>query len=97
MVGYLETHPCVDCGNRDVRVLEFDHRDASTKGRDVAVLVGEGYALDRVKAEVAKCDVRCANCHRIRTHSQRGWWGRDPDLSGSVAGSDVARDSDDDR
>lgn len=77
LVAYLGEHPCVDCGNRDIRVLEFDHRDRTLKTRDVAVLATEGYGIARVQAEVAKCDVRCANCHRIRTHVQCGWWGKD--------------------
>jgi hypothetical protein len=75
LTEYLGEHPCVDCGNRDIRVLEFDHRDRATKVLAVAVLARGGYGLDRVKAEVDKCVVRCANCHRIRTHQQRGWWG----------------------
>ena len=74
---YLREHPCIDCGNRDIRVLEFDHRDGTLKTESISVLASEGYGLPRVIAEVAKCDVRCANCHRIRTHEQRGWWGKD--------------------
>jgi hypothetical protein len=76
LVAYLRSHPCVDCGHRDIRVLEFDHRDGTTKQGDVSVLASEGFGLARVRAEVAKCDVRCAICHRIRTHIQRGWWGK---------------------
>lgn len=72
---YLRSHPCLDCGERDVRTLEFDHRDRSSKTAAVAVLARGGYSLQRVRAEIDRCDVRCANCHRIRTHAQRGWWG----------------------
>ena len=72
---YLRQHPCIDCRTGDIRVLEFDHRDPSAKLASVAVLVGQGFNLDRVKGEVEKCDVRCADCHRIRTHEQLGWWG----------------------
>ena len=75
LLGYLSDHPCVDCGNDDIRVLEFDHRDGTTKLGPVALLAGQGSSLARVQAEVVKCDVRCANCHRIRTHRQLGWWG----------------------
>lgn len=75
LVTYLRTHPCVDCGEPDIRVLEFDHRDPSAKVLPVSVLARGGYSLARVMDEVSRCDVRCANCHRRRTHQQRGWWG----------------------
>ena len=76
LLEYLLEHPCVDCGESDPIVLEFDHRDASTKVAAVSTLARGGYSLNAVKREVAECDVRCANCHRRRTHEQRGWWGR---------------------
>lgn len=75
LISYLENHPCIDCGITDIRVLEFDHREGAIKRTAVSVLARSGYSLETVADEVAKCDVRCANCHRIRTHAQRGWWG----------------------
>lgn len=83
LLDHLKSHPCVDCGTSDVRVLEFDHRDGTGKVAAVAVLARAGYPLERVVAEVAKCDVRCANCHRIRTHTQRGWWGSTVEANGT--------------
>ena len=77
LLAYLRERPCVDCGTDGVRVLEFDHRDGTTKLRALAILAGQGFGIARVKTEIEPCDVRCANCHRIRTHRQRGWWGRD--------------------
>ena len=78
----------------DIRVLEFDHHDGTTKAADVSVLARSGYPLSRVEAEVLKCDVRCANCHRIRTHEQRGWWGaRLFALPGNNDSSDLIRPS----
>ena len=74
LLDYLGEHPCIDCGVMDPRVLEFDHRDPDSKVSAVAVLAGQGWSLASVAAEVAKCDVRCANCHRIRTVEQLGWW-----------------------
>ena len=71
--NYLLTHPCVDCGERDPIVLEFDHREPRTKFREVARLV-HTHGLSAVRAEIAKCDVRCGNCHRIRTATQFGWY-----------------------
>jgi len=75
MAEYLRRHPCVDCGLSDIRTLEFDHRDTGQKSAAVAELARNGYSLRRVQAEIELCDVRCANCHRVRTHKQRGWWG----------------------
>lgn len=68
---YLSTHPCVDCGEADLVVLEFDHRDPKTKLREVGRLV-HTTTLAAVRFEIEKCDVRCGNCHRIKTAGQFG-------------------------
>jgi len=70
--AYLRDHPCVDCGERDITLLEFDHADPSTKTRDVATMLGH-MSWPKVRDEIAKCDVRCVNCHRRRT-AERGNW-----------------------
>src|SRR5258706_13546326 len=62
---YLSAHSCVDCGEDDVLVLEFDHRDPATKRREVTYLAARK-PWKAVAAEIAKCDVRCVNCHRRR-------------------------------
>jgi hypothetical protein len=68
---YLLEHPCVDCGETDVAVLEFDHlRD---KVGNVALLL-RASTWDVVLQEIAKCEVRCANCHRRRTYERAGSW-----------------------
>lgn len=69
---YLSEHPCVDCATDDIRVLEFDHRDRAEKEERVSALVCAGYVWPTILVEVEKCDVRCANCHRIRTQQQFG-------------------------
>jgi hypothetical protein len=68
---YLSTHPCVDCGEPDPVVLEFAHRDPATKRADLARLIHTS-VLATVRTEIEKCDVRCGNCHRIRTAAQFG-------------------------
>jgi hypothetical protein len=68
---YLSTHRCIDCGEADPIVLEFDHRDPSTKREDVSRLIHTS-TVAAVRAELAKCDVRCGNCHRRRTLLQYG-------------------------
>ena len=76
VIEYLETHSCVDCGEDDYVVLEFDHREDSVKHTEVATMVGDGVGWAKVEAEIAKCDVRCANCHRRRTAEQWGHYKR---------------------
>lgn len=62
---------CTDCGNKDVRVLEFDHlRD---KEFNVGVLMNMN-SHDRLIKEIEKCEVVCANCHKIRTYSRSDSW-----------------------
>lgn len=71
--NYLITHPCVDCGNSNLVVLEFDHIDPVEKDREISKLIAQAAPLDRIEKEIKKCEVRCANCHRIRTAKQFGW------------------------
>ena len=61
---YLSEHPCVDCGETDIVVLEFDHV-AENKAFNISKM--RLYPLEQIKTEVAKCEVVCANCHRRRT------------------------------
>ena len=70
---YLETHPCVDCGELDPVVLQFDHINPDDKKQSVARLIDGSY-WENALEEMQKCEVRCANCHTKRTAVQRGWW-----------------------
>lgn len=73
LIDYLKTHPCVDCDETDPIVLEFDHIDPSTKRSKIANVLGS-WNWDTILSEIAKCEVRCANCHRRRTTKQFGWF-----------------------
>lgn len=67
---YKEFHGCCDCGNRfPYYVLDFDHRDPNEKSYQPSKLSETG-SWDKMLAEIAKCDVVCANCHRERTHQK---------------------------
>lgn len=67
---YLLSHPCVDCGESDPVVLEFDHV-RGTKKKHVGVLINNS-SWATILEEIAKCDVRCANCHRRATAKRHG-------------------------
>lgn len=70
---YLISNPCIDCGIKDVRVLDFDHRDDVIKVGNISDMMHRT-SLETIIKEVEKCDVRCSNCHRIRTGLQFGHW-----------------------
>ena len=65
---YLKDKKCTDCGLTDPRILEFDHVRGE-KTANVADLSRRGYGIKAIEDEIAKCEVRCANCHRIKTHN----------------------------
>lgn len=73
LIEYLNQHPCIDCGETDIVVLEFDHREPSTKRAKIANILGS-WNWETVMIEIDKCDVRCANDHRRRTSEQFGWF-----------------------
>jgi hypothetical protein len=69
-----ESQPCSDCGNYyPAIVMDFDHRDPDTKQHEVAAIKYGSW--EKLLAEIAKCDLVCANCHRIRT-LERGYYRR---------------------
>lgn len=67
---YLSSHPCVDCGENDPNVLEFDHVRGK-KHNTISRLKASSRAA--VEREIKKCVVRCANCHRRKTAKQFKW------------------------
>lgn len=71
---YLLDHPCVDCGEENPVVLEFDHRDGVEKLGNIGAIQHLGWGINKLKEEIEKCDVRCCNCHRKRTAQQCNWY-----------------------
>lgn len=66
LIDYLLKHPCVDCGETDILVLQFDHVRGK-KCREVSCLVATGFSWAAIEREIEKCEVRCANDHLRRT------------------------------
>jgi hypothetical protein len=70
LLDYLAEHPCVDCGETDPVVLEFDH----LRNKLFDISRGIYYKnWELLLAEIAKCEVVCANCHRRRTARRAGF------------------------
>jgi hypothetical protein len=71
VLEYLRGHPCVDCGESDPVVLEFDHIGDKTAA--IAALVSDGAPLKTIDTEIARCEVVCASCHKRRTARRARW------------------------
>lgn len=72
ILSYLKQHKCVDCGENDPLVLEFDHIKGQ-KRFSIGDATRHGYAIKTIANEIVKCEVRCANCHRRKTGIERSY------------------------
>lgn len=63
---------CVDCPEKDVVVLDFDHV-TGVKKYSISYMIGSGFYPEVIKEEMSKCVVRCANCHRRKTARDFNW------------------------
>lgn len=68
---YLKKHSCIDCGESDPIVLEFDHIE--DKKYSISVMHDQ-FSWKTILKEIEKCEVRCANCHRRKTAKQFNWY-----------------------
>ncbi len=71
---FFKKRPCIDCGESDLRVLEFDHKNKFTKFKAVSSMIRLQFPIEKIKEEIEKCDVRCANCHRKKTARDFNWF-----------------------
>lgn len=81
---YKETHPCKDCDRfYPYYVMDFDH----VRGKKLHIIssMWGSRSLRAIQLEIAKCDLVCSNCHRIRTFTQKQWyrWTEIGDSSGA--------------
>jgi hypothetical protein len=72
VIDKLKDYPCADCGNQyPAPVMEFDH----VRGKklfSISTAVMTSRPMKKILAEIKKCDLVCANCHRLRT-MKRGY------------------------
>lgn len=71
LMAELKSQPCVDCGGTfPWFCMDFDHVDPKTKVNSISQMFGSG-SIKRILEEVAKCELLCCVCHRIRTFLQK--------------------------
>lgn len=64
--------PCMDCKQRFLPCqMDFDHRDRSTKIANVSRMISNDTSLKLLIVEIKKCDLVCANCHRLREYRRK--------------------------
>ena len=71
---WIKSAPCMDCGVQyPPYVMDFDHRQPKASVNDAVGLLASRAAVngDRLMEEIYKCDLVCANCHRVRTHNRK--------------------------
>lgn len=72
MTAMAKAIPCTDCSSRyPTHVMDFDHLNPEDKKHLVSNISSKNYKTSKVFAEILKCEVVCANCHRQRTHDRK--------------------------
>jgi len=73
LFSYLLEHPCVECGEDDPVVLEFDHLPEFEKSFEIGrAVTSSTRSWESILIEMEKCEVVCCNCHRRRTFKRKG-------------------------
>lgn len=70
IIDFLKINPCIDCGETDPILLDFDH--VCNKKYNVSAM--QTMKLEKVKEEISKCEIRCVSCHRRKTAIQLEWY-----------------------
>lgn len=73
LLKYAYERGCIDCGERNPLLLEFDHEEAlGNKVSNISNL--RCRSLNIIKEELDKCVVRCVACHRMKTAIDFGYY-----------------------
>ncbi|MBV8695258.1 MAG: hypothetical protein JO125_07970 [Chloroflexi bacterium] len=75
---------CADCGERHPATLQFHHLNSEDKVFNISDAARRGTSLDRIKKEMQKCIILCANCHLIRHYNMRKKNQINPGLAGEL-------------
>jgi len=80
---------CADCGERHPATLHFHHLNSEDKAFTIGDAVNKGFSLDRIKKEIEKCIILCANCHAIRHFNMRNKKQTSPGIAGEFEELDI--------
>lgn len=72
LLEYLTKHPCIQCGEDNPILLDFDHLDPATKSFSVSNRTTVHPRL--LEKEIAKCQILCVRCHRLKNADQLNWY-----------------------
>lgn len=72
LFNVLSRSKCVDCGEKDIVVLDFDH--LKDKQFNISLMFRSRYSVEAIEKEIQKCVIRCANCHRKKTAREMNSW-----------------------
>lgn len=71
-IAEAKNKPCFDCqGWFEPFQMDFDHRNPAIKYSDISRMAAQDPSLKAIICEISKCDLVCANCHRLRTYKQQ--------------------------
>lgn len=73
ILNYAMSQGCIDCGEINPLLLEFDHVDGLGE-KEFSIAKMSNYSLNRIKEEMEKCVVRCVCCHRLKTAIDFNWY-----------------------
>lgn len=69
---YKLNHGCSNCGYKESSVaLDFHHINPTTKLNSISRLANDCYSLHKIKLEMKKCTILCANCHRVIEYEKK--------------------------
>ena len=64
---------CAKCGFSDIRALDWHHLDPNEKVNSISEMVRDRVSMDKLQVELDKCELICANCHRIEEQRLGNW------------------------
>ena len=70
IVEFLSDKSCVDCRESRIPALQFDH----IKDKKGCISNMLDRSLESIQLEIKKCEIRCANCHAVKTAKEQGWY-----------------------